>query len=607
MQIGPYWLHLGHIFPKVVHFSRISVLFLYVFVTYQSLWSMRNFIRSAGLIYMMFISLCLAAQAQDSRSYENLVVTGADLYSKGEYDSAKAVLMNVVENDPSNDAALYYLAMIAAHDNDKELAEMYFQAAAALDPGNFWYRYRLAKLYSLTDRQELAIDMYEKMLKDFPKEKDVYFELVEMYVAQHEYQKALDVIDEIDDVIGVTESLVMYRFNILRIMDRAEEAYESLKKYNSRYSSPYVLTTLADYEMSMYNDSTALAYYDEALSLVSDYAPALLGKAETLRITRRYDEYFSVLNEFLGGQGASIDDKTDYLMAVLKRTDPKFIRSFLSNLDEAVIKTVEAHPKDSLALQTAAIYFYSTERNDQAEVYFRENVQEYPESYGAAADYIEFLMYTDKWEALSREGRKAYERFPFETAFLEMASVGDYNLGDHDKVLEICEKVLEVAPRDSSKTLRAWSTIGDVYHELGDSKKSFKAYEKALKINPDYAYVLNNYAYFLCIEGRKLKKAEDMSYRAVQAEPDNANSLDTYGWILYMRGKFEEAKLQFKKAMIYGGKDSAVILDHYAEVLYALKEYDVAFIYWNMALQKNDGDVPGLKEKILERKREIGK
>lgn len=568
---------------------------------------MRNFIRRTALIYITFLSLCLAAQAQDLRSYENLVITGVDLYSKGEYDAAKAVLKNVAENDPSNDAALYYLAMIAAYDNDKELAETYFQAAANLDPGNFWYRYRLAKLYSLTGRQELAVDLYVKILEDFPKESDIYFELVEMYVAQQEYQKALDMMDEIDDVIGVTESLAMYRFNLLRYLERHEEAYESLKKYNSRYSSPYVLSTLADYEMSMYNDSTALAYYDEALSLVSDYAPALLGKAETYRVTRRHEEYFSVLNEYLVSPGASAEEKTDYLMAVLKRTGSSFVRSFLPNLDEAIARTVEAHPGDSLVLQTAAMYFYSTERDDMAEVYFRENAQTYPESFGAAADYVEFLMYADKWEELSREGRRAYERFPYETAFLEMASVGDYNLRDYDKVLEICETVIEVAPRDSSKTLRAWSTMGDVYHELGDSKKSFKAYEKALKINPDYAYVLNNYAYFLCIEGRKLKKAEDMSYRAVQAEPDNANSLDTYGWILYMRGKFEEAKIQFKKAMLYGGKESAVILDHYAEVLYALKEYDLAFIYWNMALQNNNGDIPGLRDKILERKRKIEK
>lgn len=555
----------------------------------------------------MFISLAFTATAQDSRSYENLVITGVDLYSKGEYAAAKAVLENVVKGDPSNDAAIYYLAMIAAFENDVELAETYFQTAADLDPDNFWYRYRIAKLYALTDRQELAIDMYKKMLEDFPKEQDLYFELVEMYIAQKEYEMALDVMDEIDDVIGVTEALAMYRFNILRVLDRADEAYESLKKYNDRYSSPYVLTTLADYEMSMYNDSTALAYYDEALSLVSDYAPALLGKAETLRMTRKYDDYFAVLYEYIGSQGTSMEEKADYLLAVLRRTDPKFIRSFRSNLDEVVSKAVETHPQDSVALQTAAIYFYSTERNEQAEVYFKENTEIYPESYGAAADYVEFLMYAENWSELSNQGRKAYERFPYETWFLEAASVGDYNLGEYGKVLEVCEEVLEVAPRDSSKTLRAWSTMGDVYHKLGDDKKAFKAYEKALKVNPDYAYVLNNYAYYLSQEGRNLKKAQDMSYRALQVDPDNANTLDTYGWILYLRGKFDEAKLQFKKAMIYGGKESAVILDHYAEVLYALKEYNLAFIYWNMALQKDNGDIPGLKDKIIERKREADK
>lgn len=576
-------------------------------MTDHTIQAMRNIFRSLALIHIIFISLSLPAAAQDSRSYENLVITGVDLYSKGDYAAAKAVLKNVVENDPSNDAALYYMAMIAVYENDTELAETYFQAAAALDSGNFWYRYRLAKLYSLTGRQELAVDMYEKMLKDFPKEKDVYFELVEMYASQQEYQKALDTIDEIEQVIGVTESLAMYRFNILRIMDRHEDAYESLKKYNSRYSSPYVLSTLADYEMSMYNDSTALAYYDEALSLASDYAPALLGKAETYRVTRKYDEYFDILYDYIESQGAPIEAKAEYLMAVLQRTDPKFIRSFRQQLDVAMFKAVEVHPKDSIALQTAAIYFYSTERHDQAKVFFKENADTYPDSFGAAADYVEFLMYSDQWEELSREGRQAYKRFPKETTFLEMASVGDYNLGDYGKVLEICEKVLEVAPRDSSKTLRAWSTMGDVYYKLGESNKAYKAYGKALKINPDYVYVLNNYAYYLSMEGRKLKRACEMSYKTVIAEPDNATYLDTYAWILHLQGKDDEAKLFFKKAMLYGGKESAVILDHYAEVLYALKEYDVAFIYWNMALQKDEGDVPGLKEKVLARKKEAGR
>ena len=188
-----------------------------------------------------------------------------------------------------------------------------------------------------------------------------------------------------------------------------------------------------------------------------------------------------------------------------------------------------------------------------------------------------------------------------------MASVGDYNLEAYDKVLDICTKVLEVAPRDSSKALRAWSTIGDIYHQLGDNKKAYKAYDKALKINPDYIYVLNNYAYYLSVEGKSLKKAYNMSKRTIEAEPDNATYLDTFGWILYLQGKPLEAKPFFKHAMLYGGKDSVVIMDHYAEVLYALKEYDLAMVYWNMALKKNNGDVPDLEEKVKLRKQSMKK
>ena len=139
-------------------------------------------------------------------------------------------------------------------------------------------------------------------------------------------------------------------------------------------------------------------------------------------------------------------------------------------------------------------------------------------------------------------------------------------------------------------------------------KEAYKAYEKALKINPDYIYVLNNYAYYLSMDGKNLKKAYQMSKKTVDAEPDNATYLDTFGWILYLRGDLTEAKSFFKTAILHGGKESAVILDHYAEVLFALKEYDLAFVYWNLAMQKNDGDkVPGLKQKVENKKKEIGR
>jgi len=550
----------------------------------------------------------LAAQTprQEAR-LENMLISAVENYNDRKFDDSIKILNEIIAEDPGNDAAWYYMAQCAIGKNDLETAEQAFRMAVETDPGNFWYRYRLARLYSLTSRPELTVDMYERLLEDFPKKSDLYFDLVEIYAAQREFEKALETLKEIETVFGVTESIAVYRFNLLRMLDKQEDAYKSLEDYNKEYSSPYVLATLGDYQMSMYNDSTALAYYNEALELAPDYSPALIGKAETLRLTRKYDEYFAVLDTYVGNADTPPAAKSDYLMAVVQRTDPKFVNSFRPQIDSVMDKALRMHSNDSTMLQTAAVYYYNTDRKDIAKRHFKANLKAWPKSFSTNAGYVEFLMYAQEWEELSKEGREAFGRFPQETAFLEMASVGDYNLKNYDKVLEICTKVLEVAPDDSSSTLRAWSTMGDIYHQLGDNKKAYKAYDKALKINPDYIYVLNNYAYFLSVEGKKLKKAYNMSKKTIEAEPDNATYLDTFGWILYLQGKPLEAKPFFKHAMLYGGKDSVVIMDHYAEVLYALKDYDLAMVYWNLALQKNNGEIPDLEERVKQRKRTIKK
>ena len=563
------------------------------------------------------VVLCLAvifaqisASAQRFRpgsDTENMVLSAVELLNENKVEAAKEVLLSLLSQDAENDAAWYYLATASLLQNDLSQAEEYLRTAVGLDPDNFWYRYRLAGLYASTQRQELTVDMYEKLLEDFPKKSELYLDMTELYTAQGEYEKALETIGEVETVFGMTEALAMYRFNLLRGLGRQEDAFESLEKFNEDYSSPYVLSTLADWQMSMYNDSTALSYYNEALDLAPDYTPALLGKAETYRMTRKYDEYFDVLDAFVSYEDIPAPAKSEYLMAVVQRTEPKFIRSFTPQFDSLMTKAARMYPKDSTILQTAGIYYYSTDRLDAANEYFGRNAEAWPQSLPARATFVEFLMYAGDWESLSAEGRKAFDMFPKETAFLEMASVGDYNLNRYEDVLQICEKVLEVAPSDSSSTLRAWSTMGDIYHTLGDPKKAFKAYDKALKVNPDYVYVLNNYAYYLSMEGKNLKKAYAMSSKTVEAEPDNATYLDTLGWILHLMGKDAEAKPHFKRAMLYGGKDSAVILDHYAEVLYALQEYDMAFVYWNLAKQKNDGKISDLDERVDARKAAINR
>lgn len=152
---------------------------------------------------------------------------------------------------------------------------------------------------------------------------------------------------------------------------------------------------------------------------------------------------------------------------------------------------------------------------------------------------------------------------------------------DYEAALEHSLEMAQaaIASDNTDMLLEAYQIAGDLHHELGNNKACYSYYKKILEIDPDYASALNNYAYFLCEEGKSLRKALKMSARAVELEPDNATYLDTHGWILYLLGKAKEAKPYFKHAMIYGGKDSAVVLEHYSIVLEALGETELAKYY----------------------------
>ena len=176
-----------------------------------------------SFIFLLIIPLTDAFAQVDKAAQENIIMSAVSRYDNKDFDGAIKLLKSVVEQDSESDAAYYYLALSYFSKEDPELAEAYLRRAHELDPENFWYRHRLAVLYTATKRPELAIDIYESLLKDFPKKSDLYFEVVELYTAREDFEKALQTLDEIETVFGKTESTAVYRFNLLRRMNRAEE------------------------------------------------------------------------------------------------------------------------------------------------------------------------------------------------------------------------------------------------------------------------------------------------------------------------------------------------------------------------------------------------
>ena len=531
---------------------------------------------------LVALSLCAGAFAQDRTGN---FVDAVSLYTSGEYTRAARALSTLSQADPSNDAVWYYLGMANIALNKTELAEECLRKAVSLDGKNFWYRRTLARLLFTLGKTEEGTLAYESIVKDFPERSQLNYELLDIYLRTRSFEKALASLDEVERLRGTSEDAVRTRYDIYMEMGKHDEAIGALEKFNADYASPMILAMAGDYYLADYSDSLARARYTEALALDSSYMPASLGISEIYRRERNYPEYFRIMQGFFSSADAHAATKGMYLRNMVRTIDPKIQQIHRAGFDSLAMTAVKVHPQDSTVLSEVGTYFYVTGRQEAAGVWFITAATLYPESKSLTTTAIQYLGLQQNWPSLKEMAVDAFNRF-HEMAFLEYANIANYNLKDYDAIIGNCRYILTNYPKDKDLCLSAWSSIGDAYHEKGNTKEAYKAYEKALKINPDYAPVLNNYAYYLSQEKKKLKKAYTMSKKTVEAEPDNATYLDTFGWILHLQGKDLEAKPFFKHAMLYGGKDSAVIMEHYADVLEALGEDDMAKIYRTQAKAK---------------------
>ena len=525
------------------------------------------------LLTALCLSLPLRAQ-EDSGNF----ITAVSLYTTGDYTRALRILETVSKADPQNDAVWYYKGMSEVSLGEQDKAEASLRKAVELDGSNFWYRRTLARLLFAQGRTEEGTAMYEDIVRDFPDRSQMSYELLDIYLRQRNYDKALAALDDVERVRGTSEEAVRTRYDIYTEMGRHQEAIDMLEKFNSEYSSPMLLSIAGDYYLADFADSLAAARYSEALELDGSYAPATIGMSEVYRRRRNYPEYFRMMQGFFESPDIPGASKGLYLRNMARTIDPKIQQIHRAGFDSLAMTAVRVHPTDSTVLSEVGTYLYATGRTDAAGVWFMSAAKLYPESKTLTVTVIQYLGIKQNWPVLKEYALAAFDRF-HDMAFLEYANIANYNLKDYDAIIGNSRFIVTNYPKDKDLCLAAWSSMGDAYHEKGQTKDAYKAYDKALKINPDYAPVLNNYAYYLALQGKKLKKAYNMSKKTIEAEPDNATYLDTFGWILHLQGKDLEAKPFFKHAMLYGGKDSAVMLEHYAEVLEALGEHDLARTY----------------------------
>lgn len=335
--------------------------------------------------------------------------------------------------------------------------------------------------------------------------------------------------------------------NAVYYIERAVELDSTNFIYRHRLAQIYAVTK--DYDK-------AIAQY-ERLKAARPYQTELQDELGEIYLRAgRYEEYFPIAQSYMTEDGLDEEGKLRYLSGVFgdfSRDEFRAMRPWADSLYVALIRR-------------------------------------YPESVKPVVSWTQVLAWQGDWENLDRYASEGAVRFPQDTTLCHYGAASKFFRKDYDGAAQMLEKLVVLQKGEPKQQLSTYSWLGDAYYKAGKPAQCFKAYDRALALDPDNVPVLNNYAYFLSLQKKNLKKALKMSEKVVRAEPDNPTYLDTYGWILYLLGKPEEARMQFNHAKLYGGNDNAVILDHFATVLYDLGEYRLAYSYWERAQSKMTED-----------------
>ena len=146
---------------------------------------------------------------------------------------------------------------------------------------------------------------------------------------------------------------------------------------------------------------------------------------------------------------------------------------------------------------------------------------------------------------------------PKDATLLMLLGMLREELKDTAGAIKVFEEARDVADKDHPDIkAMAWSRIGKVYQDIRETAKSENAYKKALELQPDVVFTLNNLAYLYVdqfkqstdvLPGKALpdkqyaEKARLHAERAVKMAPRSGSVLDTYGWTLVGLGRYKEA------------------------------------------------------------------
>lgn len=540
------------------------------------------------LLFFVFISV----HSQPEYNYEYALIEAARQKSIGNVNEAIGLYVKCLEVNPASAVSAYELGSIYASANQFDLSETYLLKAYSLDPSNYWYLLAYSEILKINKKYKEV----EKLIRNYLKGKydnKLKYSLADIYVETGKEKRALKTLNEIEKDNGISEILILKKVDILKkLKDYDKGERELLKLIIILPEVPEYKILMAEYLVEVNQKEKAVYYFKEAYKLDSTNIYAITSLSEYYVDIKDLKTSFYYLEKALKHPAIKLENKIKTLAYYIGKDDmlklyPALIRSLVNTL-------LLTYPDDLDVKNLALEYFFNIKDYENSYITILSILKNKTDNLMVWQQAIYIAGLINDYDEIINLSTSALAIFPNKPELKLFKGIALYQKNDFQKAYDILIESYDLG-LDLGTQLQYLTFLGESAYKIGKKEEAYRYFEELLLLDSKNYGTMNNYSYYLSLEGVKLERAMELSKKTIDAEPENKIYLDTYGWILYRLEMYDESYRVLIKAV--EGSDDPDVLFHFAEVLHSLGRVKEACEYYNLAME-NGYDESEMKMKL---------
>lgn len=405
--------------------------------------------------------IALAEDDFQEAYYESLKQKGIE-----NYDKAILSLEKCLKLQPGNAVIFHELGKNYFFQKNYIEAENMLLKATQLEPGNKWYWIDLYEVYYETKNFNQGILTLQKII---PLDKNYKEDLLALYMYTRQYDKALVLLNELDDLFGKTEVRDRYRLDINAQAGNNSAGKNDLEKaieQNPLIEENYISLIYKYSDNNQEEKAKQVALKLEQNVPNSEWAQVFLFKYHIN--DNKGNEAFGSLEKVLNGR--KIDKKIKFRMfnefLIFTAKNPSF---------EAQLKKVTAYfendPEVNVYKELGKFYYKRKNWNQaiqSLEKSFAANNNDLETNVFLMASYEEVLNF----EAMLKKSSELVDTYPNQPEYYYFAGKASLKLKNFKKATDFLETGIDYVVDNTALEADFCQALAEAFKNSGNAKKS---------------------------------------------------------------------------------------------------------------------------------------